>query len=737
MKTKLIFDNGSHKCSTTINGKQKKVKIASFSDMSIIEASRVNENVSNLLEAKYTFSQIIRLLETAEKFPKLTRYSSKEIQIVIKLLYQNELQNYLDDKKNKKDIAPKSLVILNIGCTSSGKTLGNLFAIIPHIYVNKFLSLSTIKESTNFSISYVVNSDDKNIKDKEEYELEIKIKTDEEIKEDIKILILEAIQEILDVIKTEVKTNSNNNDVWNDALKAACRRLKVNKNKTFEITNIVKLENEISILEKIFIDGIRKYSTNSNSYNEKLPDIKIKEHILNDIRNNIFKLEIEDIFHIISEINEYKELIKEIYYQLKIIINKFEEKYSVRLDQNQTIKIKKRFDDEDTKELISNTFGNKKQRKNEEFFSIDVLIVDARMFFKNTNINGGNQLILVDGLGINQGQLNKGNEKVIAYNRVHSAIQSCNPDIIIYNTRLDSKDDYIIDVIKDLSEQGYKNRTYIVYGRVDTTLDNYCEEENIELNELTKEELYEFENYIDNEYINKESISLGNFEKKKIYLCDKPCKLLKNKNKDIFRKFAAYTVLESIIATHKENEKNEIKKLNKEKINKIIEIMNNSSIFNNTYNEFKNSINVIVPMQYNLLRWNTLECLIRSLYKDQEGFSNIYPSITLKQCFSKFLNNDELKEFLKDEYNDILKELLNQWIDIAHTLMITSYKREFSNLLNMRFDYSLRRMTSMTLTDERKQVLRNILYTSFKNDILDVPNLFKKITEEVLFNIIY
>lgn len=736
-KSKLILDNGSHKCLATIDGKQKKIAIAPFNDMSIIEANRINQNVSNMLAANYTFSQIICLADVAGNFPKLARYSSKEIQIITKLQYQNELQSYLDNKEERREDVSENLVLLNIGCTSVGKTLGNLYAIIPHKYVSKFLPLSTIKESTNFSISYVINSNSKNIEDKEEFELEIVLKDSEEIKVDIQGLLLESIQEILDAIKSEVKSNDNNDEIWENALNAACRRLKINKNKTFEITNIVKLENEKSTLEKLFIDAIRKYSINSNSYKEKLLDTDIRKWIIDDIRNNLFKIEIEDIFYIISGIEEYEKIVEEIYKQLEILIKRFEEIYSVKVDKNQTIRIKKRFADDNTKELISNTFGNKKQRKNEEFFSIDLLIVSAKIFFKNTDINNGKKLTLVDGLGINQGQINKDMEKKVAYSRVHAAIQSCNPDLIIYNTRLDLKDDYIIDTIKGLSEQGYKNRIYTVYGRADTILEQYCEEEDIELDKLTNQELLEFENYIDNEYIGKEAISLGDFDRKRIYLCDKPCKLLKNKNRDIFQKFSANSVLGSIIENYKSNKKIETIKLNKEKINKIMSIMNENSIFNNSYNEFKNSIDSIVPMQYNLLRWNTLECLIRSLYRDQQGFGYIYPSITLKQCFAKFLNCDELKEFLKDEYDDILKEVLNQWIHIAHILMITSYKIEFLNLLNMRFDYSLRKMTPMTLTDERKQILRNILSTSLKNDDLDGPNVFKKITEKVLDKIYY
>jgi hypothetical protein len=308
--------------------------------------------------------------------------------------------------------------------------------------------------------------------------------------------------------------------------------------------------------------------------------------------------------------------------------------------------------------------------------------------------------------------------------------------MIVYNTRLDTKDDYIIDVIKDLNEQGYKNRIFVVYGRVDTVLESYCDEEGIDINDLTEEEFHIFAEYIDSEYLNKELISLGDLESKKVYLCDRPCKLLKYSLQQ-YNQYTPNEVLKNIIDIFKSTEKTEIGKLNKERINKIIDIMNECSIFNNAFNKFRSSIDDMVPMQYNLLRWNTLECAIRSLYYDGQGYGCVYPSITLKNCFAKLLNRDELKDFLKDEYDNVLKELLNQWINIAHTLMVTSYRLEFSKLLDMRFNYNLRTMTSMTLTDERKYIIRNILSTCFKNGTLDGPNIFKQLTEYVLTNIIY
>lgn len=737
-EAKLILDNNAHKCSITLYGKQQKITIAPFNEMSLIEANAIIRQINDILNAGYTFPQIIKMLEIAENLPSVSKYSLKALHIVTKLLYQENLQNYIDSRQIEKENknTRRSLVILNIGCTSVGKTLGNLYAIIPRKYVKNFLSLASIKESTNFPIQYIVNPYNKNLEDMEEYEIEINLKTSEQIREDVNLLGIEALQEILDAIKIEVKSTSNNSQVWDIAMNAGCDRLRINKNKTFDITNSVELENDRVILEKILVQSIREYSTKSASYNDKLSDQQMVNDIINDIRNNIFKLNIDDITYIINEADEFKKLINDIYSQLEELLSKFSKEYNVEITEKHPISIKQQFNCNITKKLISNVFGNKKQRKDKDFFSIDALISDAKMFFQNISLNNGNQLIVVDGLGINQGQIPKGTEKQVAYNRVHSGIQQCNPDVIVYNTRLDTKDDYMIDVIKDLNEQGYKNRVFVVYGRIDTVLENYCDEEDIDISNLSEEEFSRFEEYIDTEYLNKELISLGNLGKEKVYLCDKPCKLLKYSSEQ-YNKYTSNQVLKDVVNVFKATEKTERNRLNKEKVNKIIDTMNDCSIFNNVFNAFKNRIYDMVPMGYHFLRWNTLECAIRSLHYDGEGYGCLYPSIALKNCFAKLLNCDELKAVLEDEYDNVLKELLKQWTNLTHILMVTSYKLEFSKLLAMRFDYNLRTMTSMTLTDERKYIIRNILSTCFKNGALDGSMIFRELTKYVLTNIMY
>lgn len=738
-KPNLILDNGAHKCSVTVDGKQQKVTIAPFDEMSITLANEIIRQVSDIMNAKYSFIQIIKLLDVSENLPYLSRYSQKSLHITLKLLHQEEWREYAGSNTVEK-ISGKtknSLVILNIGCTSAGKTLGNLHAIIPRGYIKKFIQLTTIKESTNFSIDNCVNPNNRDILNKEEFEVEFTLKTFDKAEEDIVSLVIEALQEILDTIKSEVKSNDSSEVIWDIAMAAACERLTINKDKTFDISNLVDFDNERIVLEAILLKGIREYSTRSISYRDKLTDNQLKLDIVRDIKENVFKITIDDIAYIICETQDFKKLTKHIHDQVYDAINKFSVKYDVSINYGQTISIKKRFDAVDTKDLISNVFGDKKQRKNNNFFSIDALISKAKLYFRNNEINNGEELTVVDGLGINQGQIPKGEEKKVAYNRVHAAIQQCNPDVIIYNTRLDSKDDYIIDVIQDLNDQGFKNRIYVIYGRVDIVLENHCDEDGLDIEGLSDTELESFEDYIEKQYLNKELISLGNLERSKVYLCDKPCKLSIKYSNEQFEKYTPKRILTNILEIYRENERTELIKLNKARIDQIISTLDNYSVFSNTYAMFKASIDVMVPMQYSLLRWNTLECGVRSLYYDGLGYASLYPSIVLKNCFAKQFNRKEIQAVFGDDYDDILKALLNDWTNLAHLIIVTFYKYEFAQLLNMRFNYELRTMKSITLTDERKHVVRNILNTCVENDDLDGPSAFRKLTQYVLSDIIY
>lgn len=570
-----------------------------------------------------------------------------------------------------------------------------------------------------------------------EFEVECNLKSVEKIKEDVKLLVLEALQEILDTIKSEIKANANidNNEVWNKAMDNGCKRLRINKDKTFDITNNVKFEGESrDDLEKILIRCIRESSTKSNSYNNKLSDERMRNDIIEDFKNNNFSITVDDLSYGIDEIEEFKILLKSIINQLQQLLIKFNESYSLEIVENQPFNIKRKLDDDGNKQLISNIFGDKRQRQKESFFSIDVWLTEAILYFQKSDVNNGEQLVLVDGLGINQGQIPKGSEKTVAYNRVHAAIQQCNPDIIIYHSRLDTKDDYITDVIHDLNESGYKNRVFVVYGRLDIVLESYCNEMDIDIDKISKEEIEDFRNYIECEYLAKDLIPID--EPQNRYLCDKPCNLInKYESVEEYKEYTPYQILTKIIDDYKGKQKTERTKLNKRKVTDFMDIMKDKSLFGDIFTLYKSKIDEMVPLDYSLLRWNTLECAINSLHNNGVGYGTLYPSIALKSCFSYCLKQEELKSVFEDDYDETLKEFFNQWTNLTHVLIVTFYKAQFSNLKEMRFDRSMRTMPFLTLTDERKHVLRNILYTCFGSDEKNGAGVFQEITEYILTNI--
>lgn len=63
------------------------------------------------------------------------------------------------------------------------------------------------------------------------------------------------------------------------------------------------------------------------------------------------------------------------------------------------------------------------------------------------------EIILSDSVGINQGQKDATRINEVVFYRVQESVQSRKPDIILYHTKLNNKDDYMLDIIKRLNAQ--------------------------------------------------------------------------------------------------------------------------------------------------------------------------------------------------------------------------------------------------------------------------------------------
>lgn len=731
-QAKLILDNNSHKCSITIEGKQHKITIASLNELSMPAAHLIIQHINDILAANYTALQIRSLLRIATNHPNISKYSRHALEVVNKLFYREEMHS-------KNDVQTKELVILNIGCTSTGKSLGNITSIIPKKHQNDFLSLTSFKESTNFSIDYNVNDKTFDI-GTDEFVIEIQLKEDQQLADDIKELIFEALDEILSYIKQAVKKKDPLEDIWAKALESGSARLKINKNKTFDVSTSVTFENPERLLETILIKSIRSFSGNSSSYNKLSDDIFVQK-IIKDFSKDNLDMTIENLIFFINDTTEFDSLNTEVFEQLKKILTRFKIEYPEHIEKNHSISLRNKFDKNTNKNLISHLFGNKKQRSHEEYYSIDILISSAKLFFKNNNINNGEKLTLVDSLGINQGQIAPGKEKEIAYNRITEAIQRCKPDVIVYNTRIDTKDDYLIEVIKALEGEGYKNRIHIIYGRIDSILRSYCDEEGFDIEEINSEQFREFEEYVSSAYLNKDLISIGDINKNRIYLCDKTGKLYDKTGKPnhitAMEKYMPSQILDVIIKDFHNTQEKTINELVDKKVAEIMTILDNQLVFHKVYEDFSTSINALVPEEYNLLRWNTLEFGIRQLYYGNHGYSTLYPAFSLRRCFANNLNIEELKNILGQGYDDFLREFLSSLTNTIHSLIITAYRLEYLHLLNLRFSPSSRRMHSLTLTDERKMFLRNIFHTCLKKESISGADSLRILTKAELQNLSY
>lgn len=724
----LILDNNSHKCLCNIDGKQVKISIDTIANMTVIEANQKIYEVNTILQGEYSLKELKLLYNFSLVAGQISRFSPRAIEIAVRIMYPKEINELKDNTLQHNE----PIKILNIGCTGSGKTLYILQSLLPLKYVNIFSPLTSIKESTNFPIIYIVNSE--KLVDSEEFEIELEIKSKKTCNENIYLLILESILEFFDTIKQEINKQTtgklNNKEIWKLALEKALKRLGINKLKTFVIKYLINTDDLLAEFEKMILQGIKKYFAKSTSYNEVLTDEVIKNNIIDELRNNSFELQVDKINDIFCTTTEFENIKCFIIKKLDATLQKFKDMYHVDLNYNSKAKIRISLNDKKAKELIQHIFGDKKKRKEKDFYSIEVFINRAKIYFKNNEINVEKEIQLFDGLGINQGDSERDN----VYNIINASIQTYNPNIILYHTLINCKDDYILDVINKLNEQGYGNNIFTIYGRLDTTLEDYCKEEDIEFESISPDNFKYFEDYIKTEYLNESLISIDNIIKNKYYLCDKTCTIFKKTKNEYYLNYTPKAVLDKIL-----KEFQQINKVNTKivKLDKCIQLMDQDSIFEKMYNQFINEgLDTNIPMYYYSLPWNTLEYGIRTLFNNGYGYHCLFPSLTLRNYFSNYLQNNCFKELFGVDYNNIVKELLYNWTNIIHTIMVTSYKNEYLNLLEMRYDLSKRNRLYLTMTDERKYVLRDIYSKCFEQNNTTASNTLREVTIIVLKEIL-
>lgn len=750
---RLILDNNAHKVLAIYNGKQQKITIGSI-DENIIDVNKIVNEINEISSSAYSLNDLEKLYKVSKLFPKVSRYSQKALEIYIKMIDRDILDKFNENddliyKKEQGEIEPTK--ILNLGKSGVGKTNGIISLLVRDIqYLKYFKPLISIKESTNYKIKNVINKKGCIIDNNEKYEvineneliLDIKLKTEKFIKDDIENLILDALFEFINVIADQIDINNNltDEDIYQKSIDQIFEsKLYYNTDKTLNIDKYTEEEEKYikKCLGISFIEFIKNKYSNSISYYNRLTDETVINYIIDSCRNKKIELnEIEDICNYKFNIQEFKEIYNILEKKVLSVKEQFKINYNHRIDffsetldfPFERILIKDNFENLKEENILDNIFRNKRKVKDDGYFTIDNLILEVTLYVKNEEINYGSELIIYDSIGITQGNL-KGKDTII-YN-VNNYIQDIKPDFIVYNTTVE-KDEYLDDIITNLAKKGYKDRIFISYGKIDNLMSDYLEE-NLDksLNDIEEEDYYSFKTYLKDAYIERDLGGLENYINKYFY-CDKALKLNKM-NSSMFYDIHPKNVLNCML-----NEFNQIKHkyqnrtLNNKTIDDILNIMQNNQMLSNIYTRFKQGVDNQVTMNYNHLRWNTLEYGIKGL-KYGNNNSVLSPSIILKEEFVNVLDLDN--QNLDDEVKSALYTFFEKFTDIINILLITSYKLEYEMLYDMRINRNLRKILNKTLTDERKITLRDIFKGFLENKSVSVDRCMYLLTKYVLENL--
>lgn len=271
LKPKLILDGRVYKLSYTVGGRQQKVSIKNEKDITLMAAKRVADEVTEIISAKYTSEILIKMKKInddalkAGYTSKLLKYSTLAIELAFRIMYPEEYLHLKDSEEKKNADLNSPLEILNIGCTSAGKTLFILRNALSEGAFKIFSqALTSIKETTACSIVYHINS--VNIELEEgKFLLKPTLKDEEEISADITMLIIEAFEEYIETIRNMANQSEDLDALRQQALLAVKKRLEMNYDKTFGLgaREIVK---ELTYkMEALINDAMFRYYANSKS----------------------------------------------------------------------------------------------------------------------------------------------------------------------------------------------------------------------------------------------------------------------------------------------------------------------------------------------------------------------------------------------------------------------------------------------------------------------------------------
>jgi hypothetical protein len=362
--------------------------------------------------------------------------------------------------------------------------------------------------------------------------------------------------------------------------------------------------------------------------------------------------------------------------------------------------------------LLGRTFGDKRLHKRQEYYTIEPFVKRADIYISNDRFS--QEIIFDDTVGLNQGQNDIKRLKEVAINRVSAALVEHNPDIILYHTKLADKDDYLVDIVKKLAMDGFGKNTYVIAGRLDTVLQDCCEDENLELDEMNEEKFNHFITEIEDEYVASDKITLSSMIEDRYYVCDKKEKVAKKLQ--YMCDYTGRAVLGRIIESYSKSVFYGVEYDDEQ----FMGLIKRNHLCERIYQEYLRSIPRIIPMDYNDMRWNTLQKALEDLYAKRWGFDVLCPAISVRSIISSLLDNSDVRnefyDIFGDNADDVKKRFLLHATEVAQIVLVTEFRTFMTRLLKMRYESALRTDLSTSMTNDRKSNLQRLYKTCMEQE---------------------
>lgn len=714
LKVNMILDGGNYKLSYTLNGKQSKVAIGNEKNITVIAARNVCKEVEDLLQSDFSIEDLRKMkainsdIEKCGYQASILKYQTVSIELAVKILFSNQYDDFMKVERPTIKKEEKPLEILNIGCTGSGKTRFILGAVLsPEALKNFVPALTSLRETTACSILYHINSTKVYIPENCDFRVKTVLKSYEEIQYSIKGLIAEAVEEYLITIKENSKRIKDIDELCKKCRETVAKRLEMNYDKTFGLGRRIINDDIALSIEELTKNALMASYGSSKSIDKLAREDSnyiVKQLVIN-YEDDQYNISSEDI-SVMLEKFDYNYMVNQLYKELMGDLNKYNEEYSQNGELGQELEHCGDTRESSTLDYLSHVFGNKARKNKGNFYTIEPIVKRAEFYLKSNQFSMDREIILSDSIGINQGQKDAVRINEVVFNRVQESVQARKPDLILYHSKINNKDDYMLDVVRRLNAQGYGDSIYIVAGRLDEVFTTYIVDNYIDKSVISENAFNEFIAETEQVYVHSDSVTLNSIIGTHYYICDKTNRLADDYS--YARKYTCPNVLNDILEESLDMEEN----IYQYDDTDFMAMLERNDIASCVYQNYLNSIPQMIPIQYKSMRWNTLQKAIEELYWNQYGFDVLYPAFNILNKIADRISSDEIKcEFTKlftDDAEEIKKRYLFEVVDVSQVVLVTEYRAFMKRLLDMRFDSSLRTNYNISMTDDRKYNLQHL-----------------------------